>query len=117
MPDQQRRKRMVAAARESRPEAGVYRVVNQRTGRAVVGSTSNLAGFQNRFDFARSTNQPGALDQRLKADLARFGFGAFIVEIVDTLEIGAAMTPAQINADLNALEGLWRDQQDPAQLY
>jgi len=117
MADRRRKELLAAAARQNRPEAGVYRIVNQRTGRALLGFTPNLAGVRNRFEFAKSTNSAGALDPRLRADVAEYGFDAFTLEVLDTLEIGPAMTPAQIDDDLKALETLWSDKQDPTRLY
>ncbi|GAC1616054.1 MAG: GIY-YIG nuclease family protein [Candidatus Dormibacteraceae bacterium] len=112
-----RRKELLAAARQDPPEAGVYRIVSLPTERLLLGSTPNLASVRNRFEFAKSTNSAGALDPRLRADVAEYGFVALTLEVLDTLKIGPTMTPAQIHHDLKALETLWREKQDPTRLY
>lgn len=77
MVDKARRKSLSATFRQSSPEAGVYRIVNRRNGRFLLSSTANLAGLRSRFEFASSTNSPGALDSSLREDIAGFGFESF----------------------------------------
>ena len=97
--------------------AGVYRIVNRRTGRLLLGSTANLAGLRNRFEFARSTDSATALDQRLAEDIRSLGFESFSFEVLDLLEMPPEATPAQAAADLATLEALWREKTDPSLLY
>jgi len=115
--DKARRKSLSATFRQSSPEAGVYRIVNRRTGRFLLSSTANLAGLRSRFEFASSTNSPGALDSSLREDIAGFGFESFSFEVHDDLEIKPDMTPAQIAEDLATLEALWREKTDRSLLY
>jgi hypothetical protein len=117
MVDKARRKELSAEFQQAPPDAGVYRILNRETGRFLLGSTTNLAGFRNRFEFARSNNSPAALEPRLRADITRFGFATFSFEIVDTLEVKPEMTPEQVAADAAALAALWRDRFDPALSY
>jgi hypothetical protein len=67
--------------------------------------------------FAKSTNSPGALDQRLREDIRRFGIDAFSLEILEVLDTKPEMTPAEIRDDLAVLEELWRERQGHALLY
>ncbi len=117
MVDRARRKALAAEFGRSSPEAGVYRIVNRRTGRFLLGSTANLAGLRGKFEFASSTNSPGALGSRLGEDLAGSGFGSFSFEVLDDLEVKPGMTPVQIAEDLAILEALWREKTDPSLLY
>ena len=59
----------------------------------------------------------GALDDRLHSDIRQFGLDAFSLEVLEVVEATADMTPADIQAELSTLEGLWREQQDPRLLY
>jgi hypothetical protein len=111
------RKALLAEYKQHRPAAGVYRIVNQRTQRALLGSSLNLPSVQAKLEFARSTNTPSALDHRLGPDIRQFGLAAFTFEVLEILETTPEMTPAQIQADLAALETLWRERQDPDRLY
>ena len=103
--------------RETRPEAGVYRIVNRRNNRVLLGSTPNLATVRNKLQFAKSTNTPSALDHRLLEDARRFGVDALSFGVLAVLETTPEMTAAQIRADLAALEQLWREQLDPRLRY
>ncbi len=117
MSDQARRKELRAQYRQARPEAGVYRIVNGGNGKALLGSTTNLAHIRNKLEFARSTNTSGALDLRLSKDIREFGIDAFSLDILEVLEIEPEMTPAQVQQDLATLEQLWREKLDPSLLY
>lgn len=117
MSDKARRKELRTQYKQTHPEAGVYRTVNTRTNKALLGSASNLASVQNKLDFARSTNSPGALDWRLRNDISEFGIDSFTLEILEVLETRPEMTPADIRKDLSALEDLVREGLDPTLLY
>ncbi len=112
-----RRKELLAQYRQTHPEAGVYLIVNARTGKALLGSSPNLPSIRAKLEFARSTGSVGVLDRRLRADVAQFGLEAFSLEVLETLETRPEMSPAVIQKDLAALEELWREKLDPAQLY
>lgn len=117
MSDRARRKELQAQYRQTHPEAGVYRIVNTRTGQALLGSSPNLPSVSAKLEFSRMTGTSGALDRRLRADVAQFGLEAFELEVLETLETRPEMTSAEIQRDLVALEELWREKFDPAQLY
>ena len=115
--DKARRKALTEQFQQAAPEAGVYRIVNRSTGKALLGSTANLAGIGNRFEFARSTNSAATLDHRLRDDIASFGWDSFSLEVLDTIEITPVMTREQVAADVATLEALWREKADPSLLY
>jgi len=112
-----RRKALKREYRDAPPDAGVYRIVNERDGRSLVASTLNLASAANRFEFARATDTRGALDGRLAADITAHGIGAFSFEILQRLEPAPGATKAAIERDLAAMEQLWRDHFGPSGLY
>lgn len=115
--DRSRRKELQQQYRETRPEAGVYRIVNTATGRVLIGSSPNLAGVRNKLAFAQQTNTPSALDYRLADDVRRYGLDAFTFEVLDVVEAKPEMTSAKLRDELSALEALWRERTDPALLY
>ena len=117
MSEQARRKDLVAQYKQTQPEAGVYRIVNSRNNKTLLGSTPNLASIRNRLEFAKSTNSPGSLDHRLRKDIREFGVDAFSLEVLEVLETKPKMTPAEIRDDLATLEALWREKLNPALLY
>lgn len=117
MTAQSRRKELRAQYKQTHTEAGVYRIVNTRNNKSLLGSSLNLPSVRNKLDFARSTNSPGALDWRLRKDISEFGIEAFSLEVLEILETRPEMTSADIRKDLAVLEELWREQLDPALLY
>ena len=115
--DRVRRKALLEQYQQSLADAGVYRILNLKSGRFLLGSSSNLAGFRNRFEFARSNQSAAALDAKLREDIDKYGFDDFSCEVLDTLEVTAEMGPEQIAADAAALAALGRERFDPALLY
>ena len=112
-----RRKQLVEEYRQSGPAAGVYRFVNTRAGKALLGSTLNLGSMRGKLDFARATQSPSALDRRLHADARQYGMDSIELEVLEVLEPQADQTPAQVRADLESLEALWRERFQPSELY
>src|SRR4051794_33917167 len=102
-----RRKELRAQYDQAPPEAAIYRIVNSRNNKVLLGSTLNLTGIRNRLAFARSTNSPGGLDLRLSKDIREYGFDAFSLEVLEILDVTPEMTRAEIQADLATLEALW----------
>src|SRR3954470_22878 len=107
MNDRAHRKELLAQYKQTPPEAGVYRFVNQRNNRSLLGSTLNLTSMRSKLEFARATNTFSALDRRLTKDLQEFGLDAFSFEVLELLETNPGMTRAQLLADLATLEELW----------
>jgi len=118
MGDKTRRKELLAQYKETQPEAGIYRIVNGKNGKAYLDSTPNLANIRGQMEFAKSTkNMLSILNQRLRNDIREFGIDAFSLEILEVLEITPGMTGEEIRRDLATLEELWREKFDPALLY
>jgi hypothetical protein len=117
MSDHVRRKELKEQYKQSRPEAGVYRLVNRENGRYLLGSSPNLASMRNKLEFAQATNTPSAVDVRLRKEIDRYGIAAFSFEVLEVLEAGPEITRAQLLADLAALEELWREKLDPSLRY
>lgn len=116
--EQERRKALKQQARESAaPQAGVYAIHNNVTGKLLIATNRNLKNIAGRIDFAKSTNATTFFDHRLKHDVQTYGVQAFTFEPLETLSIKPEMTAAQIDADLKELEALVRQRFDPADLY
>lgn len=117
MNDQSRRKALRASYEQVQSEAGVYRIRNGRNGKALLGSTPDLASLRHKLEFAQATNTPSALDWRLVADARAHGLAVFSLEVLEALATTPEMTRAEILADLAILEQLWREQLDSSLLY
>jgi hypothetical protein len=112
-----RRKELKTTYKANRPEAGVYRIVNDRTGRTLIASAINLTSLRNRFDFAKATNTLSALDGRLAADFREFGKDAFSFAVLQSVTFKPEVTNADALAELRALESLWREELDATAQY
>jgi hypothetical protein len=117
MTEKARRKELVDEYKQNIPSAGVFRIVNRRNNRVLVGSTLNLASIENKMRFARSTGSPTALHFSLRDDGREYGIGAFELEILEVLKTSPESTSEQVRGDLDVIEALWREKQDPALLY
>jgi hypothetical protein len=117
MSNTNRRKELREQFERTPKEAGVYRIVNSSNNKSLLGSSTNLASIHSKLAFSKSTNTGGALDLRLRKDVAEYGIDAFSLEILEVLEPGPEMTPAEIRRDLETLEALWREKFAPAELY
>ena len=113
-----RRKELVAKYKETQPEAGVFRILNSKNGKAFLGSVPNVANIRGQMEFAKSTKAMlSILNQPLRNDIRAFGIDAFSLEILEILDITPGMTAEEIRRDLATLEELWREKFDPALLY
>ncbi len=117
MTEKSHRKQLLAHYKQTRPEAGVYRIVNGRNGQMLLGSTINLASVRSKLEFARSTNTPSALDHRLGRDIREFGIDVFSLEVIEAFEPKPETTPAKLREELSVLEAFHRERVDPALLY
>lgn len=116
MSERDRRRELRAQYENTRPEAGVYLIRNNRNGRAMLGSTSNLQPPQQDGLRARDRHGRGTRPAPARA-ISEFGIDAFSLEVLDVLDTKPEMTSAQIRDDLATLEKLWREKLDPATLY
>lgn len=114
MSDRAQRRASGDAYRQAPPDAGVYLIHNSAAGKALLGSTVNLASLHNKLEFARATNTTGVLDHRLRGVAGAFGVGVLSLEV---LEVTPAMTSAEVLSDLATLEALWREKLGPDRLY
>lgn len=117
MTDKSRRKALTSEYKQTHTEAGVYRILNNRNDKSLIGSSPNLTSMRNRLEFARSTNSPVVLDHRLGKDIREYGIDAFTFEILEVLETRPEMSRTEILDDLSTLEELWREKFDPSLLY
>jgi len=104
-----RRRELRDAAQLHPPEAGVYAIRHQETGRLLVTATQNLAGAQNRFAFAVSTGPLGVLDTQLAGDIRKHGAEGLELEVLETVAVEPGTPPDGLRADLRTLEALWRE--------
>ena len=111
------RRELKAQYRERKTEAAVYRILNSRNGKSLLGTTTNLEALRNRVDFAKSTGSPSGFDGRLAADIREFGLAAFSLEILEVLPMTAEKSRTTLLNELKLLEQLWREKLGGQPLY
>ncbi len=97
------------AAREARPQAGVYQIRHVVSGRVLVEATANLRSLNGvRMFLARGAHS----NARLRADLGVHGADAFVVEVLEVLEEPEEGLAFRKDA-LKRLEAAWLERLRP----
>ncbi len=102
--DKTRRAELRRAYKEAPRQAGVYQVKNLKSGKLLLGSSTNLHGPLNRHRFMLSIGRhPNAA---LQADFDELGADAFAFEILEVVKLGN--DPAfNLDDELTLLEQIW----------
>src|SRR5437868_9380950 len=106
------RKAAIREYKASRRPMGVYRVRNRVTGRAVVGSSTDLPAILNRH---RAQLRLGAHpNPTLQQDWKDLGPETFEFDVLDTLQV-PDRPDYDPTEDLRVLEALWREKLSPGE--
>lgn len=109
MSDKANRKALIAQYKQTRPDAGVYRIVNRATGNFYLSSDTDINSVAGKMDFARITKTYSAVPGNLLQDIIRDGFENFELEILETFKVKLETTPAELKEELTLLEEIWRE--------
>ena len=101
-----RRKELLKEYKERKAVGGVYRIVNEASGKYVIDHSANIKSIQNHFQFAQKMGGP--MHMKLKKDWEEQGGQTFKLEILEEVEQRDDQTPAQFLEELKTLEGLYR---------
>ncbi len=111
------KKELRAQYKEMKYEAGIYRVINQQTGRYYLASTTDIQAIRNRFDFAQKIGSHTAFSIKMGQDLAKYGVNSFSLEILEVLDMKPDMTPEKIKGELKLLVAMWREAHSEDDIY
>lgn len=103
------RKALIEQYRQTRPDAGIYRIVNQITGGFYLSSDTDINSVSGKMDFARNTGMYAILPGNLHNEIRRDGFDHFALEILEKLPVSPEITPEELKEELDLLEALWRE--------
>jgi hypothetical protein len=100
-----KRKELTRQYKERRITGGIYLIKNSLGGKSVLGSTTNIQGSRNRFDFSKKTGM--CADKRIEAEWKRLGADAFSFDVLEEITKGEAQTDREFERDLADYKELW----------
>lgn len=110
-PKPQRRKELIRAYKETARPAGLFVVRNVKSGRMLVGKSTDLPGMLNRQQLQLEMGSHP--DKELQADWSSLGPDTFTIEVLDTLDIPEEGT-ADLPEELAELKEMWLERLDAA---
>jgi len=104
------RKALVEQYKQTKAEAGVYRMLNKVTGQYWLASSPNLRSVLSKYKFAKNT---GTIDnfwpKAMANDLRQYGYESFSLDVLELLEVKEDTTAQEIADELELLEAIWRE--------
>ena len=113
--EKQRRKELVTEYKLQKTKGGIYRIVNQATGKSLVKAEINLEALRNRMNFSFQINSCPVL--KLQEDWKKYGKDAFLFEILEEIEQGETEDLRGFKVRLADLEEKWKATHQPGGLY
>lgn len=90
----------------NKPAVGaVYAIGCGGDPRRMIKSTTDIAGIQNRFQFAQATNT--CPDPAFRGEWEKYGAEAFSFEVLEALEMKKDQTADEFADDIRLLHALW----------
>lgn len=115
MADTVSRKELQAQYREREVIGGVFAIRNLANGKLLVGTTADLPGSKNRFEFSQKTNSCTYL--KLQSDWDRYGSEQFAFVVLEELKKGEMQTDEEFKADIDVLRDMWLEKLSGSDLY
>lgn len=114
--DKARRKELAYDYAHSHRPMGVYRIVNMKNDKSLVGSSLNLEGVWNKHKFMLEIQNHD--NKQLQADWVQYGEAAFRFEILEQIKpeedfVSSVSEAAKYKKQLPELESKWMEQLSP----
>lgn len=100
-----RRKELTRQYKEREITGGIYLIKNSLGGKSVLGSTTDIRGSRNRFDFSKKTGL--CADKRIESEWKRLGANAFSFDVLEEIAKDTAKTDREFERDLADYKELW----------
>ena len=113
--DTMSRKELQAQYREREVIGGVFAIRNLVNDKLLVGTTADLPGSKNRFEFSQKTNSCTYL--KLQSDWDKYGCEQFAFEVLEELKKGEAQATEEFKADIEVLKDMWIEKLSDGDLY
>jgi len=102
-----KRKELLNSYKDTRALGAVYAIQCGGNGKRWVKSTTNLAGQQNRFQFALMTN--GCPEPAMRAEWEKYGAKAFSFVVLEELKQKETQTESEFAEDISLLLEIWQE--------
>ena len=103
----EKKKKLQAAYKDKATVGGIYCIRCDGNQRMWLKSTVNLAGQQNKFAFAVSTQS--CPEPAMRAEWVRYGASSFSFAVLETLEKKPLQTEQEFLDDIGVLFNLWAE--------
>lgn len=110
MDNKNERKKLVSEYKNNLKEAGVYKIINKKTGDFILGSSMDIQGVINKIEFGKKVGSPGILPLKLLAQVERDGLENFELEIVQVLETRPETDYKEAKEELAVLEQICKEE-------
>lgn len=101
------RKEIIQEYKNRKITGGVYRILNTKTNKFLLGSTKNLQGIINRFNFSKSTDS--CVEMKLENEWKKYKAESFIIEILEQIDKKPEQEEKEFADDIKTLEEIWRE--------
>jgi len=106
--DREQRKKAIADYKQKVLRAGVYRILNTKTGWFLVMYSADLDSVHNKYAFGAEMGG-GAWPPQLRKGFEGYGYYAMKIEELDMLEVKPEQTREEVRAELEELAELWKE--------
>ncbi len=115
MKDNKTKKEIISQYKERKVFGGIYAIRNTLSNKLLIGSTTDMQGSKNRFEFSSKTGS--CVELKLQSDWNKQGAEQFVFEVLEELEKNETQTDKEFKADINALKDLWIEKLSDKELY
>ena len=113
--DKQQKRQIATEYKKRMQQGGVYAICCVGNGKRLLLSTADMAGSENRFQFAQITG--GCVHPKMREDWDRYGKAAFTFEVIETLQQQETQTDAEFHKEIAALLDMLTEQANSEALY
>ena len=115
MKDNKTKKELIAQYKEREITGGIYAIKNVLSDKLLLGATTDLNGYKNRFEFSQKTGS--CIDHKLQSDWSKHGGEKFVFEVLDTLKKEKTQTEKEFKAEIDLLKEMWLDKLSDREFY
>ena len=113
--DKERKREIITEYKQRKETGGVFRLVNEKTGRYWLKAERDLESFKNRIEFSKRVNTCPM--GKMQKEWNEFGAGSFLLEILEEIEKKETESRTGFRDRLKKLEESWAEKFDKEKAY